>query len=303
MHLSLLREYLDMEFQAIRTTLPFDYDLERIIDDYVMMAMFIGNDFVPHLPNLHINEGAMGAIFSAYKRILPQLGGYINDGGVIHFDRAEKLIRELEPIEFLAFDQETEDENYMRAKRNGKIRKQGKGEEALPALTTLTEPQAALLEMIDEFVQSDGATTYLHLSSDLPARDREFVRYVAKLLGIQCTSVLDDVEDENDEDGEWQTVSPRRVEDSDMEEEEEEGNGQLVKMVEELVQTKHLRLKWTKKKSKEEREEVIQRLKELEVLSLDELAVEVDDARKKAHIDWKRKYYKVSKQLYVYIVY
>ena len=74
MHISLLREYLDLEFSALRDLLPFDYDFERIIDDFVLLALFIGNDFVPHLPKLHIAEGALGLMFKVYKRILPEAG-------------------------------------------------------------------------------------------------------------------------------------------------------------------------------------------------------------------------------------
>lgn len=35
LHLSLMREYLDLEFQALKNTLKFPYDLESIIDDWV----------------------------------------------------------------------------------------------------------------------------------------------------------------------------------------------------------------------------------------------------------------------------
>ena len=44
-------------FQFIlQDTLPFPYDLERIIDDWILMGFLVGNDFIPHLPNLHINH-------------------------------------------------------------------------------------------------------------------------------------------------------------------------------------------------------------------------------------------------------
>ncbi len=74
MHLSLLREYLNLEFSVLSDKLPFEYNLERIIDDFILLALFVGNDFIPHLPNLHIAEGALGLMFHVYKEVLPDAG-------------------------------------------------------------------------------------------------------------------------------------------------------------------------------------------------------------------------------------
>lgn len=38
LHLSLLREYLEMEFSSLKETLPFEFNLENIIDDWVSFA-------------------------------------------------------------------------------------------------------------------------------------------------------------------------------------------------------------------------------------------------------------------------
>ena len=39
LHLSLLREYLDLEFTPLKKSLPFHYDLERVIDDWVYIPL------------------------------------------------------------------------------------------------------------------------------------------------------------------------------------------------------------------------------------------------------------------------
>jgi 5'-3' exonuclease len=69
-----MREYLDLEFRDIEPVMPFEYSLERVIDDFILLAVFIGNDFMPHLPDLHIHENGLERLFEVYKRILPSLG-------------------------------------------------------------------------------------------------------------------------------------------------------------------------------------------------------------------------------------
>jgi len=95
LHLCLFREYLNLEFRSLwdaslengvthpngtATTevasaiLPFEYSLERIIDDFILLAVFVGNDFLPHLPDLHIHDNALEVIFEKYRETLPKAG-------------------------------------------------------------------------------------------------------------------------------------------------------------------------------------------------------------------------------------
>lgn len=75
LHLSLLREYIEHEFSPLKNKLPFPFDTEKIIDDWVLMGFLVGNDFIPHLPNLHINRGALPILYRAYMEVLPTLKG------------------------------------------------------------------------------------------------------------------------------------------------------------------------------------------------------------------------------------
>jgi 5'-3' exoribonuclease 1 len=67
-------EYLNLEFHDIEPTLPFDYNLKRVIDDFILLAVFVGNDFLPNLPDSHIHENGLERLFDVFKTVLPSLG-------------------------------------------------------------------------------------------------------------------------------------------------------------------------------------------------------------------------------------
>jgi hypothetical protein len=69
-----LREYLHKEFVTANWNMvPGGYDLEKVIDDFVFMCFFVGNDFLPHLPAIEIRDGAIDMLIYAYKMLLPKL--------------------------------------------------------------------------------------------------------------------------------------------------------------------------------------------------------------------------------------
>ena len=53
--IDIVREYIDKEFKDVLFCFP--YDLESMVDDFVLFCFFAGNDFLPHLPSLDIHEG------------------------------------------------------------------------------------------------------------------------------------------------------------------------------------------------------------------------------------------------------
>lgn len=92
LHISLLREYLLLEYKLLQGKMRIRFDIERIIDDFVFFCFFIGNDFLPSLSALDIAEGSLDKLISYYKTCLPLMTDYITDKGTIHWDRAEPFI-------------------------------------------------------------------------------------------------------------------------------------------------------------------------------------------------------------------
>eukprot|EP00003_Mantamonas_plastica_P022407 TRINITY_DN379_c0_g3_i2.p1 TRINITY_DN379_c0_g3~~TRINITY_DN379_c0_g3_i2.p1 ORF type:complete len:274 (-),score=71.98 TRINITY_DN379_c0_g3_i2:172-993(-) len=129
--LSVLREYL--EFDLSVRNIGFEYDFERVIDDFIFLCFFVGNDFLPHLPSLEIYDGAIDILMGLYKQLLPSLGGYLTNCGDLDIPRTLKFCQELGTIEDEIFvrrrlrDQQQEERKKQREEQ--KVNREGEGRE------------------------------------------------------------------------------------------------------------------------------------------------------------------------------
>jgi 5'-3' exoribonuclease 2 len=71
---------------------PFKWDLERAIDDWVFMCFFVGNDFLPHLPSLEIRENAIDRLIRIYRDNVPRFQGYLTENGIPNMERVEVIL-------------------------------------------------------------------------------------------------------------------------------------------------------------------------------------------------------------------
>ncbi len=190
LHLSLFREYLDLEFQDLRSSLPFPYEFERIIDDFILLNIFVGNDFLPHLPGLHINEGAMDLLFNIYKKILPVAGGYLNESGTLRTDRLELVLSELCNFEMEQFERDYGDTATHKAKspkrRRPSLRPRPR------AVSSSPRRSVSSFDKVHAFVMARrhdpaGAPSELMVPADLPNKDKRFLEDLASSLKLRAS--------------------------------------------------------------------------------------------------------------------
>jgi 5'-3' exoribonuclease 1 len=228
----MVREYLELEFQELEQegALNFPFDMERVIDDFILMAFFVGNDFLPNLPNLHINEGALALMFKIYKDVLRKMGGYINEQGVINVDRLGILVEALSQVEHRFFQAENSDAQWIKSKQlglDGSLDLKPK-----PKELTITSAQKDILKKVKKYVLNRPGKASepkpLDFPSTLPARDRAFLEKLADELRVQWSTLEnengdrfmrvqlpesqgDDESDEDDEEDEEASMAVQRI--------------------------------------------------------------------------------------------
>ncbi|KAJ2116207.1 5'-3' exoribonuclease 2 [Coemansia sp. RSA 922] len=109
-HIDVLREYLESELKP-PFRLPFPFDLERAIDDWVFMCFFVGNDFLPHLPSLEIREGALEKLIEFWKEELPRSGGYLTHNGDVDLFRVQPIMDRIGKMEEKTFKERKQQED------------------------------------------------------------------------------------------------------------------------------------------------------------------------------------------------
>lgn len=120
MHLSMLRCYLKLEFEDLEgqtQALGVQFNFENLIDDWVLMTFLIGNDFIPHIPMMHINKGAADKFFECYKRAFPLMQGFMVEKGRLNIKNFGQFLKEITAVEVDFFRDMHEGEEWLSSKK------------------------------------------------------------------------------------------------------------------------------------------------------------------------------------------
>ncbi|XP_072264021.1 5'-3' exoribonuclease 1 [Pyxicephalus adspersus] len=195
LHLSLMREYIGYEFSSLKNKISFEYDIERIIDDWILMGFLVGNDFIPHLPHLHINHDALPLLYRTYISVLPELGGYINENGYLNLVHFEKYLTKLSAFDREHFNEVFVDLKWFESKVGNKYLNEAAGQAAEEARNSKKKKSKDVDDSICLIAFDDGEENSKCLDEDPEDDDifetefRQYKRtYYMTKMGVEVVS-------------------------------------------------------------------------------------------------------------------
>ena len=99
-NINVLRDCFELDFEHVKEKMKnIKFDLERIIDDFVFICFFVGNDFLPKVFGLDIRKGYLDKLIDMYKEFLQSAQDYIIVDDKLNFKTFEVFVERLAHLE------------------------------------------------------------------------------------------------------------------------------------------------------------------------------------------------------------
>ena len=124
-----------------------EMDMKNRLYDYILLAFFLGNDFLPHFPSMNIRTNGMNILLTAYINTICTKGLNLTDGKNIFWGNLRKMIK------WLADNEETnlKDEYKIRAKWEKRQYSNNTLEEQLKKLDNIPTQRRDTEKFIDPY--------------------------------------------------------------------------------------------------------------------------------------------------------
>eukprot|EP00667_Euglena_gracilis_P002269 EG_transcript_2268 len=161
----------------------FPLNLERLLDDFVLLCCLCGNDFVPNLPSLSMRDGDVSrVILQRYYEVLGAWNCYITDEGMVDRRLLAAVVDEIAEGEALRLKWKEMDAAGMAQRRSQKVRQAlapmtvGKRRAAAGPMQPSAEEEAQIRSRVQELISHGYADDVVEDGKEIAYGSRGWCR-------------------------------------------------------------------------------------------------------------------------------